>query len=42
MGSALVDGEVAFREHAGGHSTGQNWSTWITWASILAILKHEF
>ncbi|GGF25230.1 hypothetical protein GCM10011339_11690 [Echinicola rosea] len=33
MGKALTGGEVAFRQHAGGHSTGPNWSTWIAWAS---------
>lgn len=33
MGTALVDGEIAFRQHAGGHTTGPNWSTWIAWAS---------
>ncbi|AWW33329.1 acetylxylan esterase [Echinicola strongylocentroti] len=33
MGTALTSGEVAFRQHAGGHSTGPNWSTWIAWAS---------
>lgn len=32
MGTALTDGEIAFRQHAGGHSTGPNWSTWIAWA----------
>jgi hypothetical protein len=32
LGTPLVDGEVAFRQHAGGHSTGPNWSTWIAWA----------
>ena len=32
LGMPLVDGEVAFRQHAGGHSTGPNWSTWIAWA----------
>jgi hypothetical protein len=32
MGQALTEGEVAFRQHAGGHSTGPNWSTWIAWA----------
>ena len=32
MGSALTNGEIAFRQHAGGHSTGPNWSTWIAWA----------
>ena len=33
LGAALTDGEIAFRQHAGGHSTGPNWSTWIAWAS---------
>lgn len=33
MGTALTTGEIAFRQHAGGHSTGPNWSTWIAWAS---------
>jgi hypothetical protein len=32
LGTPLLDGEVAFRQHAGGHSTGPNWSTWIAWA----------
>jgi len=31
--TALVDGEVAFRQHAGGHTTGPNWPTFVTWAS---------
>ncbi|MEZ4850719.1 MAG: acetylxylan esterase [Bacteroidia bacterium] len=33
LGTPLVDGEIAFRQHAGGHSTGPNWSTWLAWAS---------
>lgn len=32
LGTALTDGEIAYRQHAGGHSTGPNWSTWIAWA----------
>ncbi|GBF20457.1 MULTISPECIES: glucuronyl esterase domain-containing protein [Arenibacter] len=32
MGNALTTGEIAYRQHAGGHSTGPNWSTWIAWA----------
>ena len=32
LGTPLVNGELAFRQHAGGHSTGPNWSTWIAWA----------
>lgn len=32
MGTALTEGEIAFRQHAGAHSTGPNWSTFIAWA----------
>ncbi|MCW5912675.1 MAG: acetylxylan esterase [Cyclobacteriaceae bacterium] len=32
IGTPLVSGDIAFRQHAGGHSTGPNWSTWIAWA----------
>jgi hypothetical protein len=32
LGTALTDGDIAFRQHAGGHTTGPNWSTWIAWA----------
>lgn len=34
LGMPLIDGEIAFRQHAGGHSAGPNWSTWIAWASM--------
>lgn len=30
--TALVGGEVAFRQHEGGHTTGPNWPTFLTWA----------
>jgi hypothetical protein len=33
METALIDGEVAFRQHSGGHTTGPNWPTFIIWAS---------
>lgn len=33
LGTALVSGELAFRQHEGGHTTGPNWTTWIEWAS---------
>lgn len=33
LGYPLINGDLAFRQHAGGHSTGPNWSTWIAWAS---------
>jgi len=29
----LVDGEVAFRQHSGGHTSGPNWPTFVTFAS---------
>jgi hypothetical protein len=30
--AALVGGEVAFRQHAGGHTVGPNWPTFLKWA----------
>jgi lysophospholipase L1-like esterase len=33
VGTALVDGELAWRMHSGGHTTGPNLDTFITWAS---------
>ena len=32
METGLLDGELAFRQHAGGHTTGPNWPTFIEWA----------
>jgi hypothetical protein len=29
----LIDGDVAFRQHAGGHTPGPNWPTFLTFAS---------
>ncbi len=29
----LVSGEIAFRQHAGGHTTGPNWPTFLPWAA---------
>ncbi len=31
--TALVEGEIAFRQHEGGHTVGPNWPTFIAWAS---------
>ena len=31
--TALVDGDIAFRQHTGGHTTGPNWPTFLTFAS---------
>jgi lysophospholipase L1-like esterase len=33
VGKALVDGELAWRMHSGGHTTGPNIETFVTWAS---------
>ena len=30
--TGLMDGELAFRQHAGGHTTGLNWPAFLTWA----------
>jgi hypothetical protein len=32
VGAALVDGELAWCQHADGHTTGPNWPTFLTWA----------
>jgi hypothetical protein len=29
----LIDGELAFRQHSGGHTTGPNWPTFLQFAS---------
>lgn len=31
--TALIDGDVAFRQHSGGHTTGPNWPAFLTFAS---------
>lgn len=33
METPLTAGEIAFRQHSGGHTTGPNWPTFIEWAS---------
>jgi hypothetical protein len=33
METALIDGDVAFRQHSGGHTDGPNWPTFLTFAS---------
>jgi len=32
METALVDGEIAFRQHTGGHTAGPNWPIFLTYA----------
>ena len=31
--TGLIDGELAFRQHRGGHTTGPNWPTFLAFAS---------
>ena len=31
--TALVDGDIAWRQHSGGHTTGPNWPAFLQWAS---------
>lgn len=31
--TALIAGELAWRQHSGGHTTGPNWPTFLTFAS---------
>lgn len=33
METALIDGDIAFRQHSGGHTTGPNWPTFLAFAS---------
>ena len=33
METSLTNGDIAFRQHSGGHTTGPNWPTFIEWAS---------
>ena len=33
METALIDGDIAFRQHSGGHTPGPNWPTFLTFAS---------
>jgi len=31
--TTLIDGDIGFRQHSGGHTTGPNWPTFLTFAS---------
>jgi hypothetical protein len=37
--AAIIDGDVAFRQHSGGHTPGPNWPTFLTFAS--RYLRHR-
>ena len=39
METALVDGDVAFRQHSGGHTAGPNWPAFLTFASRYISVK---
>jgi hypothetical protein len=32
METALIEGDIAFRQHSGGHTTGPNWPTFLAFA----------
>jgi hypothetical protein len=38
---ALVDGDLAWRQHRGGHTTGPNWPTFLSWAERYIKVKNE-
>jgi hypothetical protein len=38
--TALTEGEIAFRQHAGGHTTGPNWPTFLEFASKYFNANH--
>jgi hypothetical protein len=31
--TALIDGDIGYRQHAGGHTPGPNWPTFLAFAS---------
>jgi hypothetical protein len=35
----IIDGELAFRQHKGGHTTGPNWPTFLAFAD--RYIKHK-
>jgi hypothetical protein len=39
METALIDGDIAFRQHAGGHTVGPNWPTFLTFAGRYIKVK---
>ena len=41
--TALTDGEIAFRQHSGGHTTGPNWPYFPELAEpVLQVKKHRY
>jgi hypothetical protein len=39
LNTALVDGELAWRQHDGGHTDGPNWPTFLKWADRYLKIK---
>ncbi len=39
METPLIDGDLAFRQHSGGHTTGPNWPTFLTFAGRYLKVK---
>jgi len=40
METALIDGDIAFRQHRGGHTPGPNWPAFLTFAGrYLSLVK---
>jgi len=39
--TALIDGDVAYRQHSGGHTPGPNWPTFLTFASRYFEPQHK-
>ena len=39
--TAVIDGDIAFRSHSGGHTTGPNWPTFLSFAERYFKLNNE-
>lgn len=39
--TALIDGEIAFRQHSGGHTTGPNWPTFLKFAERYLLKRND-
>ena len=39
--TAVIDGDIAFRSHSGGHTTGPNWPTFLSFAEHYFKLNNE-
>jgi len=37
--TALIEGDIAFRQHSGGHTAGPNWPTFLTFAGRYIKLR---